>query len=389
MKKNIGEKYSNLERILQILFMDIPLSKPQLAKQTGLTRAAVGVLVEELLNRDLVRKTGAGKSKGGRPPILLQPNYEAAFAIGCAMFDYNWSVVMTDLHGRVIDHIIVKIPGKSPESAVRILGSAVNTIKSKHSEKTLRPYIGVGAPGLVDTFGGYIISAIDLNWRNVPFGEMIRKETGLTPSIVNRSKVSALTAYRLENERKQGNIISVVIGTGVAAGLIINHKLFMGSNFGSGELGHTSLIPNGPLCQCGNRGCLQSLISEQALLERGKNLAILHNHTEPENISEILKEASNPEKFYHLVLLEAAEYLSISIGNLINLLNPDIIVLSGPVISKAPGFTELVRKKVKSRAMEHNLKKIRFIESSWGNETAAIGSALLILEKTEQYLLNH
>lgn len=182
-----------------------------------------------------------------------------------------------------------------------------------------------------------------------------------------------------------GNIISVVIGTGVASGLILDHRLFMGSSFGAGELGHTTVIPDGPPCPCGNRGCLQALIGEKAILERGHYLAQMKGQTPPETLEDI-SSRSGTDGFYFRLTEETAEYLSVSIGNLISLLNPDKIVLSGPVVSGWPELTELVRKNIEYRAIQHNQKVVNVISSDRGIYTAATGSAFLVRENSGEII---
>ncbi len=380
-----NKKYSSLIRIFDLIIRTGSLSRIDLAERTGLTRAAVGQLTDELLNRGLIREAGTGETRGGRPPTLLRPLPGSCYFIGAALFDFSWSLILMDLAGNIIDQRICPNEEMSPEGAVRTLAEGLRGLREGHREKVILDRIGIGSPGLVDSRKGTVVSAVDVGWADIPLGSLFTAATGLPCLVVNRSKVSALTAYYLDNPRNRGNIISIVIGTGVASGIILDHKLFNGSSFGAGELGHTSIIPNGPLCRCGNRGCLQALIGEEAILERGRNLAGLHGEPLPERIEDILHRAGKGE-LYHHVIEEAAEYLSIALGNMINLLNPDMVVLSGPVISDCPTLAEMVTKKNEYRAMKHNLNAVEVITSEWGNRTAAIGSALLVRESTEEIL---
>jgi predicted NBD/HSP70 family sugar kinase len=381
----IQKKHSNLHKILDIIIRKGEISRIDLAEITGLTRAAVGHLVDELMSQNLIMEAGIGEARGGRPPTLLQPVPQGCYFIGAAVFDFSWSLVMMDLSGAIIDECTYPISRMTPEETVSQLIKAIKQLKDKHREKRILPRIGVGTPGLVDSEKGIIVSAFDVRWMNFPIADMIKKESGMSIRVVNRSKVSALASYYLHNPENYGNIISIVIGTGVASGLILDHKLYMGSSFGAGELGHTSVIPNGPACLCGNRGCLQALIGENAILERGQNLARINSVSAPEKIEDILNQSRDGE-LYHQVITEVAEYLSIAIGNIINLLNPDLIVLSGPVVSGCPQLLELVSQKKNYRSMLPNQDAVKVISSDWGIQTAAVGSAYLVRENTREIL---
>ena len=384
----VNKKHSNLLRTLDLIIRTGRISRIDLAENMGLTRAAIGQLSDELLGKNLIYEAGTGETRGGRPPTLLSPVPESCFFIGAAVFDFSWSLILMDLGGNIIDQKIFPIEEMTPHCAVETLSRGVLELRELHKEKKILDRVGIGSPGLVDSREGTIVSAVDVGWENVHLGSMFSKRTDLPCLVINRSKVSALTAYYLDNPDNLGNIISIVIGTGVASGIILEHKLFNGSSFGAGELGHTSVIPNGPLCRCGNRGCLQALIGEDAILERGRNLARVKGKEPPRSISEILCDSKDSALYRH-VIEETAEYLSIALGNIINLLNPDMVVLSGPVISSCPALSDMITVKNEYRAMKHNLDAVKIVSSDWGNRTAAIGSALLVRESTEEILKLH
>lgn len=383
----INKKHSNFLKTMDLILRKENISRISLAAETGLTRAAIGQLVDELLKKNLIREAGIGETRGGRPPTLLQPAPEGCYFIGAAIFDFSWSIILMDLSGSIIDQSIIAISEMTAERAVETLGIGISEIKEKHKTKNILPRIGIGAPGLVDSSKGTIVSAVDIHWKEIPLGQMIKEKTDLSSIIVNRSKVSALASYYLHNPENYRNIVSIVIGTGVASGLILDHKLYMGSSFGAGELGHTTIIPNGPACPCGNRGCLQALIGENAILDRGKDMALRNGYPLPENIEDILKLSAEGEIYFHIIE-EVAEYLSIAIGNMINILNPELIVLSGPVISGCPGLLDMVIKQIEYRSMKHNQKAVSIITSDWGVQTAAIGSAYLLRENIKEILDN-
>jgi glucokinase len=285
-----------------------------------------------------------------------------------------------------VDQLILPIESGSFENAINTLIEGIEKIKARNRNKSISTYFGIGSPGLVNSKDGEIISAIDMKWKNVNYNDALRRKTDMIPVIANRSKVSALTSYYLNNPESFGNIISIVIGTGVASGFILDHKLYTGSRSGAGELGHTTIDPNGPACECGNRGCLQALVGEHAILTRAVNHARKKGSPVPESIEDVFRDRDDDSNYVHIIE-EVAEYLAVAVGNLINIFNPDLIALSGPIISGFPELLDQVRKRTYHRCMKYNFETVEIISSEWGINTAAIGSTLLVRENIAEALL--
>lgn len=400
MHRSIGKpgllKEINSNRVFNLLVHERRISRSQLAKSTGLSRATISLLIDELLEIGLVTEVGQGTSSGGRPPILLQFNPNTAYALGAHMHDYDWTVVLTNLDGKIIHSREVHIPDNSPEEAVSALTDAARSLITLVPDGTVLPAIGIGSPGLVDISTGIIQSAVDIGWFNVPLGAMISCELDLDALVVNRSKGGALAELWHGGDMNIQDLIYISIGTGVAAGIIHQRSLYHGANSSAGELGHMTIIPDGPACPCGNRGCLQQLISEQAIESHARSLlksgrssmlrALAGHHPERLSAYDVLEAAEENDPLAAEVIDTAAEYLGIAVGNLINLFNPQLIVLGGPVGNRSPLLASLLREKVRMRAMAYPLSAVKISTSTLGTSAGAIGAAVLVLQKAHQLL---
>jgi len=204
--------------------------------------------------------------------------------------------------------------------------------------------VGIGAPGAVDADDGRVIFAPNLGWKDIPLKKALEKELGVPVFVENDCKLHTLGVYEAELKGKPRHLIGIFLGTGIGAGLILDGKPYLGHNGTAGEVGHMVIDVNGPECGCGNRGCFEALASRRAIFRTiqtavkkgqetvltemlGKDLADLRS-------GDLRKAIRRGDKFVERVVEEAAEYTGIAVGNLINLFNPEVIVLGGGIMEQ-------------------------------------------------------
>lgn len=370
------------------------VSRPQLARKTGLSRATIAVLADELLETGLVQEIGLDNSTGGRPPVLLEFRPDAALAIGACLQEYDWLLVLTDLDARIQRRAKVHIPDSTPAAAVASLATGIHQLLCDVDREKVLPAVGLGTPGLVDIHSGIIKLAADRNWRDIPFKDMVEDKLGRRCFMANRSKVGALAEFWHGARKGVKNLIYVSVGTGVAAGIILQGKLYVGSNSSAGELGHLTIEPDGPICPCGNRGCLQQLVSEEAITAlarerlRRDSTSVLQevagHHPELITVQDVFRAAELKDQVALDTLEVVAEYLAIALAGFINLFNPEIILLGGPVGQASDVLVELIREKVRHRAMAYPLSVVQIVKSSLGIEAGAIGASVLVLQQANK-----
>lgn len=385
---SVSSNRSSLSLLMRTLVDEVALPRAELAQRTQLSRTAVNQALSVLLEHGLIEEAGYGDSTGGRKPMMVRLAPGAAYTLGAAMNDWTWIMTLSDLAGNPVVEEQVDMKGRSPDSAVDALETAYNRILPAMNGRRVPPILGLGAPGLIDKNRGFIHSSVNLGWQDVPFGDMISNRLGLEVVATNRSKTSALAEAWLNPDGRIENLIYIHIGLGVTAGIVIDGKLVIGKNTYAGELGHTTVIPDGPLCPCGNRGCLQSLISDDSVRHRAMTMADREAREPKELTTEfVLRSADEGHPVFRRVVRETAGYLAIAVGNLINLLDPDRIILGGPMVKWSGLLLEETREQVAYRAMRLPLSLTRIESASLGVESGAIGASLMIRSRAVELIL--
>ncbi len=403
MKALIGQpellKEINRARAFDILLEERVISRPQLAKRTGLSRATIAILIDELLQAGLVQERGLGDSGGGRPPVLIEFNPHAALALGARLRDHRWGIVLTDLDATVVRHLEMPLSDLAPAAVIAALQEGVTQITEGIDRTRLLPAIGLGTPGLVDMAAGVVKTAVDVGWVDVPIRAMAEEALGMGVYVANRSRVGALAELWCGSEKNVQNLLYISIGTGIAVGVVIQGQLYLGTNSSAGELGHVTVVPDGPLCACGNRGCLQALASGPAIanrarvhLRRGPDsllLALADGHPERITAETVFRAAEEGDEVARQVVVETATYLGIAVANLINLFNPALIVLGGPVGQNGDVLLAPLRDELQRRAMAYPLSAATIVTSTLGPDAGAIGAAVLVLQHASELFFAH
>lgn len=394
----LKEKEINRAQLFEILKQARIISRSSLAEQTRLSRATIATIADELVQAGIAREVGLAKSTGGRPSMLLEFNPDVACTLGAVMNDRQWSVVLTNFDGRVLDRQATHVVDDSPQAVVKALKEAAALIFARSKGLRILPAIGVGTPGLVDTNTGVVQSDVLAGWGDIPLRAMIEESLGLKAFIANRSKVGALAELWYGPEREIKNLIYVAIGTGVAAGIVYQGELFIGSNSSAGELGHMTILPDGPLCPCGNQGCLQQLVSGPAIANLARQrlrqdansllTALAPNRIEQITAHMVFEAAARGDSLALEIVTQVASYLGIAIANMINVLNPQKVVLGGPVGQAAEVMLAPLRAEVRRRAMSYPLSIATIDTSTLGPDAGALGAAVLVLQHSYELLFS-
>jgi glucokinase len=254
--------------------------------------------------------------------------------------------------------------------------------------------VSVGAPGAVDPDSGRVIFAPNLGWEDVPLKKELEKQLELPVFVENDCSICTLGVYDIELERKPRNMIGIFIGTGIGGGLILEGKLYSGFNRTAGEVGHMVLEVTGPKCACGNRGCFEALASRAAIFRKiqtaikdgQKTLLTEMLGDDLENLrsGDLRKAIKRGDKFVEGVIEEAAEYTGIAVANLINIFNPETVVLGGGVIQALEDeMMAIIVETATDYAMPGTTKGIEIIASKLGDDAGIFGAAVLARMKTK------
>jgi glucokinase len=248
--------------------------------------------------------------------------------------------------------------------------------------------VGVGAPGAIDVSSGKVIFAPNLQWQDVPLKKALEKELGVPVSIENDANSAMLGVFETELESKPRDVVGIFIGTGIGGGIIVDGKLYSGFNGTAGEIGHMVIEVGGPKCNCGNRGCFEALASRTAIFRKihaavkDGQKTLLTDMLGPDlsnlRSGDLRKAIRKGDSVVEKVIEEAAEYTGIAVANLINIFNPQAVVLGGGVIDAlGDEMMAIIVETAEDYALNGTSKGIDIVASKTGDDAGIIGAAVL------------
>ena len=327
-------KQHNRDLVLKTIFDNTSISRAEIARLTKLTRATVSDMVASLLEEGLVEEVGYGESIGGKAPILLSLVADARYLIGLNLAQDKFIGSVVNLRGEIKETVEFPIDDIDGEQALQLVYRILDQLADNHWQPLVG--IGVGTPGLVNTQEGVVINAVNLDWQDLPLAHLLESRYNLPVTVLNDSQATAIGEFVYGgNHPFESNLIVVTVKHGIGAGILVNGRLFQGDGGGAGEIGHVVVQEDGALCRCGKRGCLESIASARAVLQRAVALAPEYSDsTLAKNLQDISLDAiraawGENDPLARRVMSDAAHYLGISMASLVGALNIQKIVLSG------------------------------------------------------------
>jgi len=320
MKKATHQQTKNHNRdlVVRTVFAHESISRAEVARITNLTRTTVSEIVNGLLEERLVEEIGRGESIGGKMPILLSVVSDSRFLIGLNLAQDKFIGAILNLRGEIKEMVEIPVSGEDGKTALDLVYQIIDQLMKKRIKPIVG--IGVGTPGLVNTREGVVVNAVNLDWQNLPLGNLLEKKYKVPVSVLNDSQATAIGEYVYGGDHSgDDNLIVVNVKHGIGAGIFVNGRLFQGDGGGAGEIGHVVVEEGGDLCRCGKHGCLETIASARAVLAH-LNLRTLEQ-------AQAAFEAENTQA--QKVVLNAARALGTSLANLIGTLNIQKIVLAG------------------------------------------------------------
>lgn len=253
--------------------------------------------------------------------------------------------------------------------------------------------IGVGAPGPMEAKEGILTAPPNLpGWVNVPLKRLIEEGTGIRTFLENDANAAALAEFHYGAGIGSKNMIYVTVSTGIGGGIILNRELYYGSNGAAGEVGHMTLLRDGPLCGCGNRGHLEALASGTAIarearerLARGIQTRIgVLAHGDPEQVTAqlVAQAAADGDAEAQEIIHHAMEFLGIGMANLANIFNPDLIVIGGGLTNLGELLFEPVRRIVRNTAFDIIADNVQVVPAKLGSDVGVIGAAAVAISRS-------
>lgn len=389
---------ANLSRTLGLIHDKSPISRAAIVRETGLSATTVSSIVNALLESGLVQESGVGQSSGGRPPIMMEFNYSYRYLLGVDMGATHLTIVLMNLAGEVTARCHRRYDvAHNPAGSVEALLTLIDNVLAAAGQ-TVDDVLGIGiavpAPlegERLDRPSGVILP----HWDGFDLIGALQPSLSLPVSVENDANAGAIAEKWWGRGIQHDNLAYIKLGTGVGSGLITGGEIYRGSGGTAGEIGHTSIDLNGPDCRCGKRGCLESFVGAPALVARvvqlrreamGSDasrgeLRAGGDFTEPNTIQAVIEAAHAGDRYSRDVLEQAGRHIGIGIANLLNLLNPRLIVIGGELAAAGEFFLEAVRSSVRERAMPKAAQEAEICFSAVGDDAIAIGAATIALER--------
>ncbi|WP_274655286.1 ROK family transcriptional regulator [Paenibacillus humicola] len=393
-----GDQKGSKTAILQTLRMFGPMPRITLTKMTDLSRATISLSIAELIEAGLVQETEKSPSTGGRPAISLELVPASHAVLGADLDNQEWTLGAFDLLGNTLDIVKIPVPSFEPEAAVQALTDRVGNFV-KDFDKRIVHLLGLSVPGLVDNRQGTIRSASDWGWSNVEVERMAGGALGWPVVALNRHRARGLAECRFGAGREYKHMIYVGVGSGIAAGIFSDRQLVSGWFGGAGELGHITVEPDGPVCPCGNSGCLHlyaaaSAMEQEArrLLRAGQPHSVLGGMVPGFDLqllraADVCRAADDGDELALQVVSRAASYLGLALANLVNLLNPEAVILGGAVPASCGAYARAAEAVMRQRSMPALSAGTTLRTAAFGQIGGALGAVNFALDRHFSYQL--
>jgi glucokinase-like ROK family protein len=385
------------DSVLRLIWRERRISRAEIARHAGLSRSTVSEIVGGLLQTPLVAEVGAGQSRGGRRPIVLEFQDDACVILGVDVGATHVAVAVTDLRGRVIEWSAEDHPVRTDPEGTRAL--VVELCEASLAGKRGRQQlvgIGVGVPSPVDPEHRYGLSEVVLpQWQGRSGLEGLQAQYDVPVLIDNDANLSALAERWWGAGREVDDFAYIKLATGIGLGHILGGGIYRGAAGLAGEIGHLAIDPQGEPCVCGLRGCLATFVGTKALVARASALLTDYPKSvlagQSATITAIEDAALAGDPLAQQVVREAAEYLGIAVAGLLNLMNPTMVILGGGLTRVGELLLEPLRETVRRRTLVSSVATAVIRTSELGPQAAAVGASTLVLDAalTDPRLFQH
>ncbi len=403
MTKSIGQnltvvKAHNLSAVLLRLLRNETVSRVELANELSLTSSTISNLAAQLLEDGIITEVeieaDPTRRRVGRPRQMLKLNPSARYSIGVHIGIGIFRVAITNLRAEIKSIQTTEFDVES--SYNEVMASIVKEVNQLIENFSLNQDriigVGIGASGLVDRAKGINVLSPRLGWENVPIKSILESHIDL-PFCVDNNVRSMALGEAMFGSGRDVNMLAFVYGRiGVGAGFVVNGEVYQGSGTGAGEIGHTVLLPlGGDTCSCGNAGCLETLISERVLLKQALSIADQHpsgllaqylsqQDDERTPLKRVFAAARDGDELARQMISDRACYLGMALANLVNIMNPELILLGGMFAEGQDLIFPVAEAKMREFSFASMGENVKIAATKFGWRAGVIGAASLGLK---------
>jgi predicted NBD/HSP70 family sugar kinase len=371
----------NRSVLLSSLYFGQPRSRQDLSEATGLSPASVSNVIRELIGEGIVLEAGSVDSDGGRPRVLLQINSDYGYVIGVDVGETRVRVELFDL--TMTERAKADYPLDPRQHGVHVIVEAIlaglsSVLASGGIDASAVLGVGVGVPGLVEHGPEVLVHGQTYGWESVPLERLLRSGTDLPLHIDNGAKTMGQAELWFGAGRGAQHAVVCLIGSGVGASIIARGSTHRGTSSSAGEWGHTTIMVGGRACRCGSRGCLEAYVGAEAILDR---YGLPAGENQESALAALIDEAQTSARAAKVVD-DTVLYLGVGIAGLINLLNPERIILGGWAgLLLGERMLPAIREAARQHSLRHPYADTSIELGHLGPDAVALGAATLPIER--------
>jgi glucokinase-like ROK family protein len=372
--------------VLRTIYQAGAISRADIARATRLTRTTVSAAVAEQIRQGLVGEIGLAPSIGGKPPMLVQVLDDSRYIVGVDLADSEFRGALVNLRGTIRHRLSLPIHEQDGEAALALVHRLIDRLVAASDRPIVG--IGIGTPGLMDARRGVVRDAVNLNWRDLPLKDLLEARYELPVYIANDCQVASLAETTFGLGKDYANLLVVKVGRGIGAGIVLDRRPYYGDDSGAGEIGHVVAEPGGKECRCGNRGCLETVASTRALVQKAQ--ALWEQDRSPAlrrlapaaadiNTTVLVQALEAGDDHVRAMVSEAGAHLGRAVGHLVGGLNIDHIVIAGSMARFGPALITPIQENIRVNVLRTLADNTRVEASLLGQDIVILGAAALLL----------
>ncbi len=367
------------------------ISRVDIAKVTGLSQASVTGITADLFQEGLLQEKESGESIGGRRPVMIALNPNGAYAVGVYLSIYQINVVIVNFQADILTNY--SLPLKkfkyAPNTIANKIVQAIQACmwEANFSREQISG-IGICIPGPVDSQTGTVRYLPNYRWEHVNLRDMVQEKINHPTYIENSANALTIAEQWFGAGKGLNHFLVVTLEYGVGLGAVVNGQLYRGHEGTAGEFGHITIDPDGPLCRCGGKGCLEAIVGNNAILREARHLVTKGRWSPSDKdnirIDDVILAAKNGSKSLQKIYSRAGRVLGIGLSNLIELYNPSKVIVSGKGVeagyllfeSMYDAIHQFTHKKINGNA--------EVIVKDWNQKAYARGAGALVIQEIYQ-----
>lgn len=389
-KKNNLIKDLNRTKVLKYIWDNAPTDRAKVSKKSGLSRTTLTIIVKELIENKILEEIGHGEStrEGGKKPILLNFREDMGYIIGITVGIKKIKVVLGNIKAQFLNELDSdRSIDEDPYETLKKISDLIKKLDIYKTNKILG--IGIGIPGIIDHINGIVKFSPNLKgWENVTVKKYIEDEFLGIKCYIDRETNLQIFAEKWFGQINSKNFIAIEAGVGIGIGIIINDRIYRGNNDAAGEFGHTTIVPQGSECHCGNYGCWETVATISNFISKASNgikkgiQTKLPDYYINGNLTfeSIVNAYRDGDEFSKELLEEYAHWLGVGIANIVNVFDPELIIIYGSASQLGDLGIKIIKNTIASNALPKVKRNVEVKYSLFGKEARIIGTFGLVIK---------